>query len=189
MSRLILIRHSISRQDPTTPSHNWSLSEEGRSRCQILSEHLRAYRVDRIFTSDESKALQTAEHLADGLLIDFEIAPDLHETCRATVPYFDNLDDFHTAVHEAMLHPYRIVFGEETFDYAFQRFDRTLRLLMEQHYGENLAIVTHGTVMSLFIARYSGMDDYRLWRSLGMPAYAVFEAPDMTLRDLVRHVD
>jgi broad specificity phosphatase PhoE len=60
---------------------------------------------------------------------------------------------------------------------------------LDRHPGANLAIVTHGTVMTLLIARAAGLDPFALWQSLGLPAFAVLSWPDLALLQVVESVD
>ena len=56
MAELILIRHSISQPKPEQNSHDWLLTDEGRSNCKILAEYMRPYTIRHIYTSAEAKA-------------------------------------------------------------------------------------------------------------------------------------
>ncbi|MDQ7026424.1 MAG: histidine phosphatase family protein [Anaerolineae bacterium] len=181
MPNLILIRHSQTKQQPDVDSHLWQLTEEGRKRCQTLAEALRPYAIDRIITSEEAKAYLTGQLIADVLEIDCETAPNLHETRRETVPYFENIADFRAAVQAAMLQPDKMLFGEEAFTGALNRFSQQIDSLLEQYPDDRLAIVTHGTVMSLYLAHLSGQNVVTLWNSLDMPAYAVLSLPQKTI--------
>jgi broad specificity phosphatase PhoE len=173
MRHLILIRHSQTKQQANVNSHAWQLTDEGRKRCELLAEELRSYSIDRIVTSEEAKAALTGQLVADVLAIPCESAPNLHETKRETVGYFEREADFRASVQAAMNEPDKLLFGEETFTDARERLAEQLDTLLEQYPDETLAIVTHGTVMALFLAHISEQDIVSLWNSLDMPAYAV----------------
>ena len=173
MRQLIVIRHSQTRQQPNVNSHEWQLTDEGRKRCQVLAEELRPYAIDRVITSEEPKAALTGQLVAGGLAIAGDTAPNLHETKRETVGYFEREADFKASVQAAMTEPDKLLFGEETFTAARERFSKQLDTLLEQYPDETLAVVTHGTVMALYLAHLSEQDVVSLWNSLDMPAYAV----------------
>lgn len=185
MTHLIFIRHSISRQIPGTSAHQWELTDEGRARCADLAAALTPYRVNRIASSDEPKALQTAEVVASHLSLETPliIEPEFGETRRATAPYFDSNAEFAAAVKRAIAQPDAVVFGEESFNDARKRFIDALSRLVERYPDETLAVVTHGTVLSLVLEHYAGIDAYETWQSLKMPAYAVL-TPNLELLDL-----
>lgn len=185
MKQLILIRHSISQQDATTPAKYWGLTDEGIALCAPLADLLRQYGIHKIYTSDEQKASLTGEYIAEHLEIDFEISPNLHETHAITAPYFHDTDEFRACVKEAMLHPNEILYGEESFNHAYIRFERQLWELMRKHQEETLAVVTHGRVMSMYIGKACNLTPYNIWEQLDLPAFAVISIPDMHLVTLV----
>ncbi len=51
-----------------------------------------------------------------------------------------------------------LVYGEETADHASERFGVTSRSVLEDHQEANIAVVAHGTVISLFVAAVAGID-------------------------------
>ena len=79
MKKLILIRHSISKQDPNLSPHQWELTEEGRALCIPLAKQLQIHEPEIIITSIEPKAIQTGEIVAQELTIPCWTAEGLHE--------------------------------------------------------------------------------------------------------------
>lgn len=191
MRYLILVRHSISQVQPGTSAHTWALAETGAQRCDALARRLRGYDITTYASSDEPKAIQTAQHVADRLghrappIID----PPLRETARATVPYFDDPETFRLAIRQAMAAPDQRLFGEETFADAVARLSAGISDLTASAQAGSIALVSHGTVMSLYIAQQTGLDAFSVWSLLGMPAFAVFRLPDMAICELCFSVD
>ena len=60
---------------------------------------------------------------------------------------------------------------------------------MLQHAGESVVTVTHGTVISLFVAERAGVDPYNLWRQLDLPSYVVLSVPELKLIEVVGSVE
>jgi broad specificity phosphatase PhoE len=139
------------------------------------------YNLDRIVTSTERKAIETGELAAKRLAIPCQTAEGLHEHQRDTVPYFDSPSDFLAAVTRLFDHPNELVLGEETGLQARTRFTTSVENVMRTHPLENIAIVTHGTVLSLFVSQFTEIEVSQFWRSLGMPAITAFTHPDMKL--------
>ena len=185
MTHLILVRHSISQPQPGISAHQWSLTPEGQARCAALAVRLRPYQIARIATSDEPKAVATAQLLAAHLEIPTAliVEPDFRETRRETAPYFGSEGEFHAAIHAAMNQPTEVLFGEESFSDARRRMMIALGRLMNAHRSETLAVVTHGTIMSLLLGHVSERDSFEIWRGIGMPAFAVL-TPNLDLLDL-----
>jgi broad specificity phosphatase PhoE len=185
LTHVILIRHSISQPQPGISAHKWALTAEGQARCAALADQLRIYHIARVATSDEPKALATAQLLAAHLEVatPLVVEPDFRETRRETAPYFDSEGEFHAAIRKAMSAPDQVVFGEEAFSDAIRRFAQALGRLTNIHRSETLAVVTHGTIMSLVLGHLAGLDTFDTWRGLGMPAFAVL-TPNFDLLDL-----
>lgn len=185
MTHVILVRHSISQPQPGVSAHEWTLTPEGQARCAALAVQLRPFHITRIATSDEPKAVATAQLLAAHLEVATPpiIEPDFRETRRETAPYFDSEGEFHAAIHAAMNRPDQVVFGEEAFNDARRRLTAALSRLVNTYHSETLAVVTHGTIMSLLLGQVSEKDTFEIWRGLSMPAFAVF-TPNLDLLDL-----
>lgn len=185
MTHLILVRHSIVQPQPGVSSQKWPLTTEGRARCAALAAQLRPYQIGRVATSDEPKAVATAQLLAAHLEIasPLIVDRDFGETRRETAPYFDSEGEFHAVVRMAMNSPDQIVFGEEAFNDARRRITLALGRLLNVHRTETLAVVTHGTIMSILLGHIAERDTFDIWRALGMPAFAVL-TPNLDLLDL-----
>ena len=181
---LILVRHSISRQDPTVSAHQWTLTEEGLARCELLARHLQAHQPSVIVSSEEPKAVQTAQAVADRLRLPHHTEHDLHEHRRTSAPYGTQAE-FEARIRRLLEHPDQLVFGDETGGAACDRFQAAIEKLLAHHPQQTLAAVTHGTVMTLFLARVAGVDAFSFWQKLGMPAYVVLSLPDYALLKIV----
>ena len=81
-SHLILVRHSLPEIDFVVSSHEWHLSAEGRRRCERLADALTNYDPVAIVSSEEPKAVETAEIVAARFGVRVEVEPDLHEHDR-----------------------------------------------------------------------------------------------------------
>ncbi len=176
---LILVRHSQPQIVPQVPARQWKLSAAGRRRCEPLARRVAPYRPARIFTSREPKAVETARAIAEALGVAWETAADLHEHDRTGEVFYQDRAAFVERVRDFFAHPDKLVFGRETADQAHRRFVAAVHALAAGHPEGTQAIVTHGTVMSLFVSRAAGLDPYPLWQRLGLPAYLVLRAmPD-----------
>lgn len=185
---LILVRHSLPEFVTGVPASQWRLSDEGRRRCQPLARHLAAHTPTVIVSSEEPKAIETGQVCARVLGLSFETTPGLHEHQRGVVQDLGSRKEFEALVGRFLEQPDRLVFGSETADEAHARFSWAIADVMARHPTGRLAIVSHGTVMTLFIARATGLDPLPLWKSLGLPAFAVLSLPELELRELVPEI-
>jgi broad specificity phosphatase PhoE len=186
--KLILVRHSLPEIVLGTPASQWCLSDEGRARCTRLAERLREYDPAAVITSQEPKAVETGQIVADVLGIPFDIAEGLHEHERGPVESLGSREAFQALVSGVLERRGELVFGQETGDQARTRFTRALDQLITLNPTGNLAVVSHGTVMTLFIAHATGLDPVPFWRRLGLPAFAVLSLPDWSLLDVIEEV-
>ena len=76
--------------------------------------------------------------------------------------------------------------GCETAQQASERFARTMAQVTSQYAEQNVAVFTHGTVLSLFVSRATGMGLFVLWKRLGFPSFVVLRFPQL---ELVRVVE
>ena len=184
---MILIKHSLPEMVPSLPANRWHLAEAGRLRCQALAEQIAPYRPDVIVASTEPKAAETAELVAGALHKPWHVAAGLHEHERSDVGWIDRAR-FEAQVAEFFRCPGALVFGSETADQAHARFAAAIAALTAQYPARSLAVVAHGTVISLFVARAVGLEPFPLWSRLGLPSFVVLLPPEMELVSVVERV-
>lgn len=181
MPKLIFIRHSMVEIDRARPSREWSLSEGGRARCRQLVPALAVHHPTRIITSEETKAVETGQILADKLGLSCHAVPNLHEHNRIGVPYFESQKAFQAIIAQLFRQPDELIFGSETANEARNRFGTAVGRLLRQYPQETLAIVTHGTVLTLFLAQHNQFDSYPFWQSIQLPDFFAVHLPDFRL--------
>lgn len=177
MPHLIFVRHSITKQQPEVSSHDWTLTPEGEARCAILAEKLKPYAPAVIVTSEEPKARLTGAITARHLGLPTETEHGLHEHLRHNEPY-TSAEEFLANIRALLTRPDEQLFGEESGTVARQRFEQAVQNILARHPGQTVAAVTHGTVLSLFLAHRAQLDPVAYWQSIGMPAYIVLSLPD-----------
>lgn len=188
MQTLILVKHSLPQIDPSVPSREWRLSCEGRRRARKLGDRLDRYNLDLVASSTEPKALETAEIAAGALDVPIEIVEGLHEHERANVGFLKS-ERFERSIERFFSRPKDPVFGDETADQAHDRFSNAVNGLSDRFRHKNIAIVTHGTVLSLFVSRISELEPFALWRRLGLPSWVAMSRPDFRVVEIRPIVD
>ena len=188
MSKLILVRHSTAAVAPGNPPSTWPLSKAGRRRCLSLAGELRQFAPAAIFASYEAKAVETARILSDSLGIGYQVVAGLQEHKRTSCDFMDTRQELVARLRQFFAEPQSLVFGRETADQARRRFSRAISGLVETRRGETLAAVSHGTVISLFVAASCGLDPFLFWRRLDQPSYAVLSLPEFNLLSLTPSV-
>ncbi|HEV8636387.1 MAG TPA: histidine phosphatase family protein, partial [Chloroflexota bacterium] len=153
MRRLLLIRHAESAVVEGIPPDRWGLTGEGRRRCADLAERLRAREIGALVASREPKAAQTARLVAERLGVPWSTAEGLHEHERDATPWLGR-EEWEARIAELFRRPDAPVFGRETARAALERFAAAVEPIAAARPAGDLAIVTHGTVLTLFVARH-----------------------------------
>jgi broad specificity phosphatase PhoE len=171
--RLILVKHSKPQIRPGAPPNTWVLGVEGRQRCLALAEQLRPHPPSLIITSREPKAAETGRIAAAVLDIPCMEVDHLHEHDRTGEP-FGTQESFEARVKDLFDQPSERVYGSESADEAHARFRSALVAQMAAHEG-TLAVVAHGTVITLLVSRLLDLEPFDLWSKLRMPAMLVLD--------------
>jgi broad specificity phosphatase PhoE len=174
MPTLILIRHGRPQIDPFMPAREWALSEEGRRLCRPLADKLALYEPDVIVSSTEPKAVETARIVAEHLSRPFEVVEGLHEHDRSNVPFYAP-QVFEQRVASFFQQSTELVFGRETAAQARERFSHAMKGVLEKYADGNVAVVAHGTVITLFVAAHVEIEPFAFWKGLGIPSLVVME--------------
>ena len=75
------------------------------------------------------------------------------------------------------------MWGNETAVTACDRLETAVRQQLAAYPQDTLAIVTHGTVLSLLITRHNPhIQAFPLWQALTLPAAFLLNLPDLSLR-------
>ena len=177
---LILVKHSVPEIQADRPANTWRLSEVGRSRARQLAEHLKSFAPEAIVSSGEPKAEETAEILASHLNLELEVLPDLHEHDRSKVPYLSH-EAFQSSIRDFFHKPDELVFGNETANQAYTRFYTAIHSALVSHRDKTVVVVTHGTVISLFVSRLTGTSALEFWNELGLASFVALDLGSNTV--------
>lgn len=188
MPKLILVKHAAPVVTPGVPSEKWPLSADGRTRCGPLADAIRPFAPAAIVTSLEPKAAETGELLAERLGVSADTALGLHEHDRSNVPHLPTRE-FISLVELMFRKPGERVLGRESADEALARFERAVAAVLATRPGEDVAAVSHGTVIALLLARHGGGRPFELWRRMGLPSFAVVDLPAWRVERVVERVE
>jgi broad specificity phosphatase PhoE len=185
---LLLIKHSLPEIVESVPAHEWLLSAEGRRRCESLATAIAPYDPQVIISSREPKAKETARALANSLSRSFIAVDNLQEHDRSNTPFMSK-GAFQANMREFFERPGQLVIGSETANAAHTRFKKAVNQVLADHPDETIALVAHGTVISLFVARQTDTDAFSLWQQLDLPSFVVLSLPDLKLVKIVESVE
>jgi 2,3-bisphosphoglycerate-dependent phosphoglycerate mutase len=180
MSVLVLIKHGSPVLDPDVPAREWLLSSRGEAESALLADALRVYLPCRLVSSTEVKAQRTAEILARAFATGTSSVADLREIDRPAMPVMTR--EAHRQVNAGIFcQPDRAVVGTESAAAALRRFSAGVRHQLELTAQENLVVVTHGTVISLFVAEHNPVDAFAFWSELECASFVVLNVPSFRI--------
>jgi broad specificity phosphatase PhoE len=151
--RLIYLTHPQVEIDPQAPVPEWGLSFEGRARALALAGAEGLAGVSRIVSSQEAKAVETAEILAQPLRLAVETRARLGENDRSATGYLPP-EEFETVADAFFAHPDESVRGWERAIEAQARIVGETRVIVAERidgaarHGDIL-LVGHGGVGTL----------------------------------------
>ena len=174
--RIVLVRHAAVDADPVVPSTLWQLSDEGRAGARRLARE-RVWRpLERIFTSPEGKALETAHIIAGPNGLTVTVIEDLHEVERPAVQCFGDEypGGYAGAVRDYFARPEERTHGWEPPAAAQAR----IRACIDSLRGwepAGFAVAGHGLTLSLYVAAATGLDPAAVWPTITLPDIAVVD--------------
>ena len=168
---VVLIRHAMPQIEENVPSALWKLTPEGAAAAARLAARLREFRLSQIATSPEPKAVGTAEAIASRLGLAIEIDEGFAEHSRKSIGFMPR-EEIEAGIAALFANPARLVFGDETADACFERFEAALARQVAKGTGDVLA-ATHGTILSIYVSRTLHIDPMPFWRGLGLPCAVV----------------
>ncbi len=145
------------------PVETWPLSDVGVQQAQRLAELPFWQDVQIICSSVEPKALQTAQFAAERHNLPVEPVFDLRELRRTGgwTPGYEEI------VRQALENPCKSVKGWEPAGEAQTRIMTAIERLLMLHEGTTLAVVSHGLVITLYLAYLAGTPpSLETWKSL-----------------------
>ena len=168
---VVLVKHAQPVLDAEAPPREWRLSAEGEAQSAQLAERLRAFVPLALVSSKQPKARATAAIVADVLGVQHHVLNGLEEFDRPAMPILS--PDEHDRVNAVLFaERSRPVLGRESADAALERFDAAIaRALATTDPSHTLVVIAHGTVIALFVERYTGREAIEVWRGLRCADY------------------
>jgi broad specificity phosphatase PhoE len=175
----MLIRHSVPEIRVDLCAREWTLGSDGIDRARRFATQIDPGSARAVFSSTEPKAEQTARVLGGAWTLPVETMAGIHEHERPDVGIVAPAD-FDRRVGELFAQPAACVFGMETGDQARRRFTRALMPLLAHETGD-VIVVTHGTVMTLFVSEVTGVEPFAFWKHLALPCAVTLSLPDLRI--------
>ena len=174
---LILIRHAATEPDWGVPAWEWRLSDAGAAQARKLAGAEFWPRVELLYSSDEPKAMDTARPAARRQGLVLRPLTRLREVRRPK----DRLENYAAAV-QAYLSGRGERYGWESLESAERRIWMSVGRVLRAHPGRNVAIVSHGLVLTLYACRLLDLADrYGFWKGIPFAGHARVDADSAVL--------
>ena len=146
-ARLFVSRHGEAEYETAllTDAGGW-LTPDGREQSRRLADALAPERVARVWTSEQSRAVQTAEIVASRLGVDVVVREGLRELSVGDAAGTDGVPDPFAATFAAWLGGdlSACIPGGETGAEVVDRVSAVLAEVADAHRGESVLVVSHG---------------------------------------------
>jgi broad specificity phosphatase PhoE len=149
-----------------------------------LAAPLAQYLPSIIYSSKEPKAIETADILSGVLELPRAAKDGLHEHSRNNVEW-TSTDSFRAKIQDLFRRQDEIIFGEESASETVTRFSDCVNDILQNHPNQSVAIVSHGTAITLFVSSQNEIEPYSFWRSLEMPSMVILSRPELRLESVI----
>ena len=171
MGRLLLVRHgetSWNAEGRLQGSEDICLSEKGRRQARLIGDRLANTSIDAAYSSDQSRARETAQHILEGRDVALNPIPELRERSHGV---FEGLTvrerkDRYPEMFAASLVK-NLGFapdGGETFRETNRRMAGWAQGFLQDHLQKTVLVVGHGGSLRGAIIAWMGFPDESTWR-------------------------
>ncbi|WP_309086303.1 histidine phosphatase family protein [Chelativorans sp.] len=142
--------------EPARPVPEWRLSRQGRARVELMLAQEWLHSVTRIFSSAETKAVETAAIVAAHLRVPLEIDPAMGENDRSSTGFLEP-KAFEAAADRFFGEPEKSWQGWERAVDAADRIERAVENALDRCATSiPVLFIGHGAVGTLLKCRLSG---------------------------------
>jgi len=142
--------------DPAVPVPQWHLSAAGQARVRALIAAGWLTGTTRIVSSAETKAVETAEPIAEALGAALEVRPAMHENDRSATGFLPPAE-FQRVADRFFAEPGQSIRGWERAVDAQHRIAREVDAVLAGGCDGDLLLVGHGGVGTLLCCHLAGL--------------------------------
>lgn len=166
--KLYFVRHGETDMNARNMFYGWydaDINEKGVSQAEELREAFREIHIDKIYSSDLTRALHTAQIIADGRPV--EIVPDLREMAYGI--WENRTWESMTESDRELLKKWRYDWTNleipegETFMGFYDRVTSGLDKIIKENKGKHVLIVSHNGALSAMHCHLTGAGPKGFW--------------------------
>ncbi len=181
MTRIILMRHTktvYTHEDRFVGVTDLPLSQEGVEQAREIGRKLAEEGIDRIYCSDLSRAVRTAEEIGNVVGVRPERIKELREMNFGVLDGMlkSEVMEKHRDIYQARgkdMWNFRIPGGESYRD-AAERVERAIRKIAKENEGKTLLFVIHASVIKALLRSMVGWSMERIKRFRYLPGCRIY---------------
>lgn len=163
MTRIYLIRHAEAEGNlyRRAQGHwNGQITSLGKKQIDALAARFQDMQIDALYSSDLSRAMETAGALSRGRDLKLITTPELREMCMGTwegEAWGDIAWKYPEQMGFFSHDPEKLsVPGSESYAQVQQRIENVILEIANKHDGQTVAVVTHGMAIRCFLCKVLG---------------------------------
>jgi broad specificity phosphatase PhoE len=196
-TKLILIRHGVTdwnKEKRYCGFHDVSLSREGKLQAFKLRDRLTSLHFDRVYVSDRKRAIQTAQIIFKGAhLTKIAGLKELNFGALEGLCYQKIMKKYPDTYEKWLKNPFKNNIPKaENLDSFKRRVTQALQKIVTGNAGKNVAIVSHGGVISIFLTTL--LKSKNFWKHIPAAASMTIveyknNVPTIKLFNCSKHLD
>lgn len=165
-NKYIFLRHAETVKDPNKPTPEWDLTPNALAKINEYISEKKFDGITKIHSSTEPKAVATGKPISMFLNLPIETLEEFVEVKREKKFLTD--EEFLDQKKRELTNLDQIENGAESANQALTRFESGIKKLENKYSGENILIITHGTIMSLYVSQmHNDLENvFELWSKL-----------------------
>ncbi len=171
MVRIYLIRHGETQWNKSLRYQGHKdvpLSDKGLEQAKKVGLRLAGEKIDAVYSSDLSRAVETAKAIAGHHGLEVSTFQELRETnfgCWEGMTYPEIVAAYEQIMNDWRVKPLETKIPDgECLQEVVDRTNKMFWQLVEQHQGQNIVIVAHGGTNRAIIAGILGMNFNDYWK-------------------------
>ena len=187
-TEFIFLQHTETLVSPDSPASEWHLAPSGQSESHELAASGILGEIDAIVSSDEMKAIETAEPFARMLGLEIDRNHDFRELNRSAGPFLIR-EEYLSCVQEVLRTPSARPNRWECAADTLVRTKSGVQQIMSQHGSKRVLVVSHGFVLTLHFADLQAAmhEAFDRWNRLPYCGWGVV-SNNRVLRDIAQSV-
>ena len=151
-NKYLILRHAETIKDPDKHPEDWLLTPDALEKINEYISEDKFVGITKIVSSTEPKAISTAKPISFHLNLQIEEMREFVEVKREKKFLTD--EEFLIQKQKELEIRDEKVNGVESGNEAIERFKSGIQKLEEKLQNECILVITHGTIMTLFLAEY-----------------------------------